>query len=109
VVSEAFSILTDGAHVLSELFWEVSFLLVGMGLARWQARREHRKHHEETERPAAPAPDWKQSLQPPVRRFPCCKAPMTGWHTTACQWKNDPFFVLGLDPDESIPFTLVDR
>lgn len=79
---EYLHIMTDAAHVLSELTWEITFLLLGAGLSRWQAKREHRKHHEETQ---------------PKNVVP---VPYSGWLDN-----QQPYFT-GLDPDEPIPYTM---
>ena len=47
MLNEYLHIMSDLGHVLSELTWEITFLLLGMALSRGQAKREHRKHHEE--------------------------------------------------------------
>lgn len=80
-------ILSDPAHAVSEMIWEFSFLFLGMLISRWQSKREHRKHHEET-RPNLVPSDWKSHLQPP-------------------RPSREPYdFVLGLDPNEPIPYTM---
>lgn len=42
-MSETVHILTDGAHALAEIVWEISFLIIGYLLNRWQVKREHRR------------------------------------------------------------------
>lgn len=49
MLNEALHVLSDPAHMLAEFFWEFTFLLLGVGISRWQTKREHRKHHEETQ------------------------------------------------------------